>query len=101
MNYSSVVGQEKIKKHLQDITRNGSISHGYIFEGPKGIGKLQLAKVFAQTILCKVNNVEPCGKCSSCIKANANNHPDIHIPVSYTHLRAHETRHDIVCRLLL
>src|SRR5450756_1430493 len=22
------------------------------------------------------------------------------IPVSYTHLRAHETRHDIVCRLL-
>src|SRR5659263_235840 len=28
----------------------------------------------------------------------------IHIlfrPVSYTHLRAHETRHDLVCRLLL
>src|SRR5450759_3495804 len=24
-----------------------------------------------------------------------------YIPVSYTHLRAHETRHDIVCRLLL
>src|SRR5450759_5815115 len=24
-----------------------------------------------------------------------------HVPVSYTHLRAHETRHDLVCRLLL
>ena len=23
------------------------------------------------------------------------------IPVSYTHLRAHETREDLVCRLLL
>src|SRR5450759_273114 len=23
----------------------------------------------------------------------------IHTPVSYTHLRAHETRHDLVCRL--
>src|SRR5450756_1070877 len=23
------------------------------------------------------------------------------LPVSYTHLRAHETRHDLVCRLLL
>src|SRR5450756_1777874 len=23
------------------------------------------------------------------------------IPISYTHLRAHETRHDLVCRLLL
>src|SRR5665648_1141812 len=31
-------------------------------------------------------------------------HISIHIitkPVSYTHLRAHETRHDLVCRLLL
>src|SRR5450756_1081944 len=25
----------------------------------------------------------------------------VHVPVSYTHLRAHETRHDLVCRLLL
>src|SRR5450756_3068404 len=25
----------------------------------------------------------------------------VQIPVSYTHLRAHETRHDLVCRLLL
>src|SRR5450756_2766644 len=25
----------------------------------------------------------------------------IFLPVSYTHLRAHETRHDLVCRLLL
>src|SRR5665648_312799 len=27
--------------------------------------------------------------------------PSIIIAVSYTHLRAHETRHDLVCRLLL
>src|SRR5450756_3084065 len=26
---------------------------------------------------------------------------DRELPVSYTHLRAHETRHDLVCRLLL
>ena len=26
---------------------------------------------------------------------------NIHEPVSYTHLRAHETREDLVCRLLL
>src|SRR5450756_2094786 len=28
-------------------------------------------------------------------------HVDCPGPVSYTHLRAHETRHDLVCRLLL
>src|SRR5450756_834034 len=27
--------------------------------------------------------------------------PTAFLPVSYTHLRAHETRHDLVCRLLL
>src|SRR5659263_716262 len=27
--------------------------------------------------------------------------PHLFNPVSYTHLRAHETRHDLVCRLLL
>ena len=26
---------------------------------------------------------------------------DSKVTVSYTHLRAHETRHDLVCRLLL
>ena len=26
---------------------------------------------------------------------------DVPVAVSYTHLRAHETRHDLVCRLLL
>src|SRR5665648_673122 len=26
---------------------------------------------------------------------------NLYISVSYTHLRAHETRHDLVCRLLL
>src|SRR5665648_1187584 len=29
------------------------------------------------------------------------NELEIPTPVSYTHLRAHETRHDLVCRLLL
>src|SRR5659263_70647 len=35
------------------------------------------------------------GLSCSGIKSRQNN------PVSYTHLRAHETRHDLVCRLLL
>src|SRR5450756_2755609 len=34
------------------------------------------------------------------VKFFEKSHP-IAAPVSYTHLRAHETRHDLVCRLLL
>src|SRR5450756_3059152 len=32
---------------------------------------------------------------------SSDDHPAVIMAVSYTHLRAHETRHDIVCRLLL
>jgi len=35
------------------------------------------------------------------ITKSVNNWPDSLPSVSYTHLRAHETRHDLVCRLLL
>src|SRR5665648_1233746 len=35
------------------------------------------------------------------IHKNRGRKPKHTIPVSYTHLRAHETRHDLVCRLLL
>src|SRR5450756_2714365 len=34
-------------------------------------------------------------------KKRTTDHPPIYPAVSYTHLRAHETRHDLVCRLLL
>jgi DNA polymerase-3 subunit delta' len=74
-----IQGQQKLKEHLISITEGGNISHGYIFEGPRGIGKLQIAEIFAQTIMCKNSNQEPCEICSSCIKANSGNHPDIHI----------------------
>src|SRR5450759_603333 len=44
-------------------------------------------------------------RCDSCVadrgsRAAAGDASDW-VPVSYTHLRAHETRHDLVCRLLL
>lgn len=77
MQYSLIIGQDNIKKHLKQIAESNQISHGYIFEGPKGTGKFDMAKIFAQSILCKIKGPEPCEVCSSCIKANSGNHPDI------------------------
>lgn len=77
MQYSLKIGQESIKKHLKQIVGSNQISHGYIFEGPKGTGKFDMAKIFAQSMLCKTKGSEPCGICPSCIKANSGNHPDI------------------------
>src|SRR5450756_2945425 len=38
---------------------------------------------------------------TSCSGTSSRGHGDWITAVSYTHLRAHETRHDLVCRLLL
>src|SRR5450756_705007 len=47
-----------------------------------------------------INTRHFCPTCGSRVYGENSGRPGI-IAVSYTHLRAHETRHDIVCRLLL
>jgi len=79
MHYNQVAGQEEIKQSLIKSINNNQVSHCYIFEGPKGMGKYELALIFAQSLLCKNFNANPCNKCLSCIKINTNNHPDLHI----------------------
>lgn len=79
MLYNKIVGQNEIKNYLIKSVNEKSLSHGYIFEGPKSIGKIELAKVFAQSIFCENFGVEPCNKCNACKKINTDNHPDLHI----------------------
>lgn len=79
MLYSQVAGQEEIKSSLIKSINNNQISHCYIFEGPKGMGKYDLALIFAQSLLCSDFHQEPCNICSNCVKMNSMNHPDLHI----------------------
>ncbi len=79
MHFSQIAGQEKIKKSLINSIINNQVSHCYIFEGPKGMGKYTLALVFAQALLCKNFDNNPCNKCSDCLKVNSDNHPDLHV----------------------
>lgn len=79
MLYSDIVGQEDIKSYLVKSILQGNVSHCYIFEGPKDVGKYDLAMVFAQSLLCGSFEGEPCNECDNCRKAMTMNHPDIHV----------------------
>jgi len=46
-----------------------------IIEGEQGLAKSQLARYFAQKLLC-TDNLSPCGDCNSCNYFSANSHPD-------------------------
>lgn len=57
---------------------SGKLPHAILLEGDSGIGKLALARAFAQYIHCEnKQNGEPCGKCPSCVQHQTFNHADM------------------------
>ncbi|SKC83746.1 DNA polymerase III subunit [Maledivibacter halophilus] len=78
MGFDKVIGHEKIISFLKNAINSNRLSHAYVFEGQKGVGKKITGVEFAKAINCK-NESLGCETCSSCVKINNNNHPDISI----------------------
>ncbi len=64
----------ELKERFLSLIKNGTVSHSYIVIGGEGAGKLDFALYCAKALFC---GGEPCGKCESCRKAEAEMHPDI------------------------
>lgn len=67
--FAEIIGQEYIVRTLKNAITGGMISHAYLFDGPRGVGKTTLARIFAKAVNCenrKEDEYEPCNKCSSC-----------------------------------
>ncbi len=79
MNFSEIIGHDNIKKNLADTVKSKKISHAYIFDGPKGVGKGKTAIAFARAILCENYTFDICGECNSCRLTNNLVHPDLKI----------------------
>ena len=66
-NLDDVVGQEEIKKILSTSIVNGTITHAYLFSGPRGTGKTTMAKILANMVNClNPVNGNPCNECTNC-----------------------------------
>jgi len=76
--YKEVLGHNKIKDILTRARNEARVGHAYVFEGPSGVGKLNMAKAFANHILCESPNPEDsCGMCKACSSCSSHNHPDV------------------------
>lgn len=52
MNYfENVIGQERNKKHIETMLKEGTLPHSLLIYGEKGLGKFTMAKAIASTIL--------------------------------------------------
>ena len=72
---SSIVGR------FNDLENSRRLAHAYLFVGSSYIGKSETALTIAKMFCCEdkpVGNQHFCGQCSSCRKADASSHPDIH-----------------------
>jgi DNA polymerase III subunit delta' len=95
LKFDDVIGQAEVKKNLVGLVKDNRLSHALLFLSKEGAGGLSLALALSQYIVCeKVTRSEglslfgepetvpvpddACGICSSCQKAAAFVHPDIH-----------------------
>lgn len=76
-NFSDIIGHEDIVKHFKSSIELGKVSHAYILNGEKGVGKRTLAGIVAKTLQCESGAPDPCGTCKSCLQTESDNQPDI------------------------
>ena len=79
MRFSDILGHEKPLNIINAYIEKSCFSGGYIFSGPEGVGKKTVAEIIAQKLNCTALNEKPCGSCSSCLKMEKLQHPDLHI----------------------
>ena len=78
MKFSDILGNEGVKQRLRQMVASDKIPHALLFEGPEGVGKLAMARAFAQYVHCQhpTADGEPCGECPLCLQYQTFNQPD-------------------------
>ncbi|HCG4535995.1 TPA: DNA polymerase III subunit gamma/tau [Salmonella enterica subsp. enterica serovar Typhi str. AG3] len=65
--FEGLIGQDHVKTTLANALQQGTVSHAYLFTGPRGTGKTSTAKLFAKALNCEnPMGYNPCGHCVSC-----------------------------------
>lgn len=77
--WPEVIGHDRIKQVLAGILAQGRVPQAQLWAGPAGLGKLKLARLFAQVLVCTAGPAQsrPCQKCPNCLKAQHNSLPDL------------------------
>jgi DNA polymerase III subunit delta' len=79
MSFSSIIGQERPVERIRNYIRHKRLAGAYLFTGPEGVGKFLAAIEFAKALNCLSLEDDACDRCSSCLKINKLQHPDLHV----------------------
>src|SRR5256884_324598 len=71
--FSDLLVQDHVAAALRGAVAGGRVAHGYLFAGPRGVGKTTAARILAMALNCERREAagvagEPCGACDSCTR---------------------------------
>ncbi len=77
MPFDDIVGNARVKNILRMSLLRGRLPGSLLFYGPKGVGKREMALIFAKALNCHTKEDDSCEKCSSCLAISKNIFPDV------------------------
>jgi len=72
--FSDLLVQDHVAAALRGAVAGARVAHGYLFAGPRGVGKTTAARILAMALNCERRGAvgepagEPCGECDSCTR---------------------------------
>jgi DNA polymerase-3 subunit delta' len=77
--FPEVLGHVHARTVLARLLASDRLPHAFLFQGPEGVGKGLVARLFATSLVCAQprSDATACGECQACRKAAHGNHPDI------------------------